>query len=417
MIHLLVVNVHFFPRSYGGATIVAEELVRALQRTGRYRISVVSFTNHGLGTTDSLLRSQIFGDVTHFQINIARARDWFESISSDTVSQRFGALLEQLSPDVAHVHCIQELGVGILTELGDRDVPFILSIHDYWWICERQFMFDATGKCCDQTVIDHDICRNCATHPQLLDRRRSLCATAMFEADLLTYPSEHTRRQYERNGAPADRGIVVKNGVVLPQGDYLEKRARYEPQPKTSLRFGYVGGPAALKGWPMIQAAFRALDVEDWTLRLVDAGKAVGRPWWQDKDLEGYRGQVEIVPPYKMDTIDDFYASIDVLLFASQWNETFGLTVREALARGIYVVSTDCGGPSEDLVHGVNGHVLSGFGTDEELRKTLQELIENGVPKSNALTASRVISFDEQAAQVDNLIRGHLIPIKHEAYG
>ena len=45
--------------------------------------------------------------------------------------------------------------------------------------------------------------------------------------------------------------------------------------------------------------------------------------------------------------MDGFYAQIDVLLFPSQWKETFGLTVREAAARGIHVLQTDSGGTAE----------------------------------------------------------------------
>jgi len=36
-----------------------------------------------------------------------------------------------------------------------------------------------------------------------------------------------------------------------------------------------------------------------------------------------------------------------VLLFLSQWKETFGLAIREALARGIRVIQTDSGGTTE----------------------------------------------------------------------
>ena len=38
---------------------------------------------------------------------------------------------------------------------------------------------------------------------------------------------------------------------------------------------------------------------------------------------------------------------MDVLLFPSLWNESFGLTVREAIARDVFVLSSDCGGPGE----------------------------------------------------------------------
>ena len=54
-----------------------------------------------------------------------------------------------------------------------------------------------------------------------------------------------------------------------------------------------------------------------------------------------------MVPRYSQDDLDGFFAEIDVLLFLSQWKETFGLTIREALARGIRVMQTDSGGTTE----------------------------------------------------------------------
>ena len=55
-------------------------------------------------------------------------------------------------------------------------------------------------------------------------------------------------------------------------------------------------------------------------------------------------GEIVIVPPYNRETMDEFFASIDVLLFPSQWKESFGLTVREAIARGVWVIATEAGG-------------------------------------------------------------------------
>ena len=54
-------------------------------------------------------------------------------------------------------------------------------------------------------------------------------------------------------------------------------------------------------------------------------------------------------PAYRQDEMDAFFSAIDVLLFPSQWKESFGLTVREALARDVWVIATDCGGPAEAI--------------------------------------------------------------------
>ena len=42
MRHILVANVFFAPHSYGGATVVAEQVARALIRRGGFRVTAVS---------------------------------------------------------------------------------------------------------------------------------------------------------------------------------------------------------------------------------------------------------------------------------------------------------------------------------------------------------------------------------------
>jgi len=62
------------------------------------------------------------------------------------------------------------------------------------------------------------------------------------------------------------------------------------------------------------------------------------------------RGKLSIVPAYTQDGMDDFFAGIDVLLFPSQWKKSFGLTVRVALARDVWVIATEGGGPAEAIM-------------------------------------------------------------------
>jgi glycosyltransferase involved in cell wall biosynthesis len=56
--------------------------------------------------------------------------------------------------------------------------------------------------------------------------------------------------------------------------------------------------------------------------------------------------------------------------------ESFGLAIREAAARGVFVVATNCGGVPEDLA-GLENCILLELGDQEGLRKTLYRLISN----------------------------------------
>ena len=102
--------------------------------------------------------------------------------------------------------------------------------------------------------------------------------------------------------------------------------------------------------------------------------------------------------------MDDFFAGIDVLLFPSQWKESFGLTVREALARDIWVIATDCGAPVEDIVPGENGTVIPFEATHTELRVAIEEAIARDWRTYSNPHRERLRSFDQQSAELSAML-------------
>ena len=63
-------------------------------------------------------------------------------------------------------------------------------------------------------------------------------------------------------------------------------------------------------------------------------------------------------PPFPPDTIDDVYGEADVLVLPSVMRESHSLATREALVRGVPVISTDVLGPEEVVEHGENGLIV-----------------------------------------------------------
>jgi glycosyltransferase involved in cell wall biosynthesis len=112
------------------------------------------------------------------------------------------------------------------------------------------------------------------------------------------------------------------------------------------------------------------------------------------------------VPAYAQDTMDDFFAGIDVLLFPSQWKESFGLTVREALARDVWVILTDSGGAVEDVVDGENGTIIPITDDEGPLRAAVMQVLAN--PKRLDGYANRhkgrIATFDTQADELHRML-------------
>ncbi|MFV0473935.1 MAG: glycosyltransferase [Pikeienuella sp.] len=407
MKHLLVANIWFAPRSFGGATIVAEEIARRVAAHPGWRVSVISSSNYGAPQVPTVIRTRLPGDVDHYTINFGGENENppDAEFENPAVTAEIRRLIASLKPDAAHVHCIQGLGVGLIDMLEEAGVPTILTTHDYWWLCEKIFMLNALGRFCGQEVIDRKICASCVFDGSTLDRRWERAQATLRKPAALTYPSRTARRQYEINGAPRETGMVLSNGVTRPGPDYQALRAA---KPSRRLRFGYIGGPGPLKGWAMIERAFRALDPEKVELVVVDAATQIGGTWWSNYRFGPLERHVTIVPAYTRETIDEFFAGIDVLLFLSTWRETFGLTSREAALRGVHVLATDCGAPIEHLIDGDTATVLKGFGSARALRAAARRLAERGVPAPSeaglARIAEEIITYEDQTAEVIRLL-------------
>lgn len=391
--HLLVTNVFFDPFSYGGATVVAEEVVRELARKTDWQITVVSVSS-SLGIEPyHMVRTQGAG-VDHIIISVPQLLAGADNYLNSQVETIFEQLVNSITPDVVHAHCVQNIGAGGLRAVNAQGIPLIISVHDFWWLCERQFMITGKGRYCGRERINPDLCASCVDSISSNRARDRILRDVLNNASVITYPSRFARDLHERSGIDESRGIVWPNGVRLPNPTFFERQAeRRLRDPR--LSFGFVGGPSQIKGWPVIKEAFKKLDRNDFIVNVVDA--SADRSWWRQGDFSDLPGEWRISPRYTQERLDDFYVEIDALLFLSQWKETFGLALREAAARGLDIVQTEGGGTTEYDGFG-NARVVQIGDGPEKVAIELNALLEgyrNGRP-------GRVRGYSEQA---DDLIR------------
>jgi glycosyltransferase involved in cell wall biosynthesis len=390
---VLVVNIFFAPRTFGGATVIAEEMAERL--AGMADTEVFVFTSHDFPAPRyTLKRYRARGaDV----IGVALPpHDNILDFDDPEVERAFADVLAAVGPDVVHIHCVQQFGAGVARACQRAAVPYVVTVHDAWWLCARQFMVTAKGTYCYQTTIDLKVCEQCMPHLGHLQGRMDILKQGLLGAAAVISPSASHAALYEANGVPAARLVVNRNGIRMPG------RARPARAPGP-LRFGYVGGNEATKGVLVVKAAFERLSRGDWVLRVVDntlnlGYASFGKAWRT-------AGRVEFVPAYRQDGMDAFFEGIDVLLFPSQWKESFGLTVREALARDVWVIATDSGGAAEEIVPGVNGDLIPMGKDPAALVAAVTTLLDHpGRLAANPFKAS-LAGLDEQASELDMILR------------
>ncbi len=401
-LRVLMANVFYAPRSFGGATIVVEEMARRLHGMAGTEITVV--TTLGPDARRQAATRQVQNGITVFALPTA-AQDVIAAYDDPDCAREFGHILDAVRPDIVHLHSIQHLGATIAVACRERDIPYVITLHDPWWLCARQFMVTGQGRYCFQKRIDLHVCEACVPGSNHLRERLDLLRCVLDGAAQLLCPSASHRALYLAQGIASERIVVAPNGVRLP-GRAPERVL------SPRIRFGYVGGNEAVKGYTLLHAAFAALTRTDWELVLVDNTLNLGFASIAAADWK-VAGRVRIVPAYTQDTMEAFFEDIDVLLFPSQWKESFGLTVREALVRDVWVIATDGGGPAEAISDGVNGTIIPLDGQYRTLQRAIEDVLDHPVRLADYRNprAGDVVGYEAQALE----LRGLLARVVHAA--
>lgn len=394
--HILLANVFFAPFSYGGATIVAEQVARALIRLTGCRVTAVSLCHRAGLSAYSVIKSES-GGIVNYLINVPGGRRYADLYDNPRITEIMLRLMARLEPDLVHVHCVQDIGVGVLEAANECGIPAVLSVHDFWWVCDRQFMIRPNQTYCNQSPVRIEACRGCVDDFVAARRRFETLHRQAQCAALITYPSRFSLDLSEASGFGKGKGVVWENGVMHPQPDFFRRQAaRRASDPRVA--FGFVGGPSQIKGWPVVRQVFETLEMTDFRGHLADG--SLDGSWWAGHDLSRLKGEWSVHPRFSQNQMDTFYSKIDVLLFMSQWKETFGLAIREALCRGIRVIQTDSGGTTEHSAVDPRALIPIG-GAANILRDQVVDALQSD---HSAARAHSVRSYDDQARDFAHLI-------------
>ncbi len=398
-IRVLVCNVFFSPDSFGGATVIAEQMARHLNEYDN--ITVLALATE---TRQELLpleyrRSEHLGIPT-IHVRLPNTSNTHLQYDHPEFVPYFSDIVIAFKPDVVHFHSIQGMGSAIVEYCNKQHIPTIVTVHDSWWLCARQFMVDNTGQFCSQFKIDTELCSMCTKTPELIHQRIDTLMSRLKEVTVVLAPSNYQESLYAINGIRKEKLRVNRNGVRKPVTLEVSKST------DGPIRFAVVSGDEPLKGARLIVKALALLpDYKDYELLVVDYTQNLGHTSVRKKNWV-IPGQLRIVSAYNQHTIDQFFSQVDVLLFPTLMKESFGLTVREALIRDVWVIASDAGGVVEDIVPGENGQIFP-LGSTNALSKAIRWVLDNPDRIKNHANKhkDKIRTFRQQADELYLIIK------------
>jgi len=159
----IVQVVHGFPpENLGGTETYAAQLSYELLQCG-HDVHVFSRNNNPACAESALDTVDRDGlRITRANNTFRRLATFAQSYDNPHITQHFGAFLDRISPDIVHVHHLMYLSTGCVLEATRRGIPVVMTLHDYWLICQRgRFLKPDLSLCPGQT---DDGCARCFAH-------------------------------------------------------------------------------------------------------------------------------------------------------------------------------------------------------------------------------------------------------------
>jgi glycosyltransferase involved in cell wall biosynthesis len=296
----------------------------------------------------NVMRYEVHNDQVKQMNRLTLAKD---TVWNTSTYRELGALIRRERPDVVHFHntlpLVSPAGYYAVRAEG---VPVIQTLHNYRLLCPVALFFrdgrvceDCMGKAVPWPGVVHRCYRGSRTASgmiaTMLTVHRALRTWAKM-VDVYVALTEFARSKFIEGGLPAGK-IVVKPNFVSPDpgrgqggGGYALFVGRLAPEKGTGTM---------LAAWDRLRTRIPLKIVGDGPLRdrVVSAAARQSNVEWL-----GHRPVADV---------HALMGKADMLVFPSQWYETFGRVAAEAFAAGTPVIAANIGAVAELVEHGRTG--------------------------------------------------------------
>lgn len=379
--------VHKFPpESVGGTEIYCWSLARELHQAG-HEVSIFYPTSDLLPGEERIEREGIhlwrvpLPESRQTENPISQYWHTFRDLGIETLFKQF---LQERRPDLIHFQHVQGVSARLL-ELA-APLPRIVTLHDYWYFCANSQLIRPDRSPCEGPTEGCLNCVDCATERadlQWMRAMRPLVALPFAyrnrylrrlaaEVDLFIAPSEFLRRKYIEQGFPAERILVIENGLDVEK--LCTPSTLPVAEPPAFPHFGFVGALAWQKGVHILIEAFNRLS-HNASLTIYGSERLF--PDYV-AELKGLAQHPNIRFAGLLDPrqVGAALRQMDCLVVPSLWYENSPLVIQEAYGVGVPVVASRLGALTEKVEDGRVGRLFEA-GNVDDLTAVLQSLMDN----------------------------------------
>lgn len=387
---VLIVTPHYPPARLGGTELRARKLANWLHNQGA-TVEVITVEELLVGKFEQCVaQSEHFEGVLIHRLRLTYPRGripFRHSYDNPAIQAYIAGTAQRLRPDLIHLISGYLVTAAALDVGADLNIPTIITITDYWFVCPRINLIRSNGQPCSgpHSALD---CARCLMgesrryrlpehylpgvanrvwkfiersavrklriprYEDIVHREQKLIAS-LNQAAAITLPTNSLRDRLVRAGV-ADRFHLSRHGII-PEALGIDPDNLTSSSP--FFRFGFMGQVLLNKGVDLLAQAFQQLQRKYPAISLSIWGSLNSQPKYVEKVREILKDtpNVHLGGRYEPTQIGKLLREIDVLVVPSRWPEIGPFVILEAFATKTPVVATRIGNMMELVEHEVNG--------------------------------------------------------------
>jgi glycogen(starch) synthase len=271
----------------------------------------------------------------------------------------FQSFLQAVQPDVLYFWNLSQTSRSMLSLARQSGIPYGTFVFDHGlcgvstdpWLSQFQKVPGSSARVVQRAIM---VC---------MARLISRPPDEKLRFDFVHYPTEYLRKLL------VEAGIESKRWCRVPWGVDTEMFHPAETLPQGKLL--YVGQVSLHKGVHLAIEAVGMLKAKhpDLSCQLTIAGRCVSASYEAElKELVSrydLKKNVSFTGFVAREELPELYRRHAILLFPSVWEEPMGISILEAMASGLVVISSGRGGSAELIVDGESGLIFKSEDADD----------------------------------------------------
>ena len=436
---------HFLPPSHtAGTEQYTLGLGKSLQAKG-HEVTILCAEDWNTGEKYwNGVTQEVYDGVPVYRVHL----NWTKAADSNRilydslpVEKWLDELLSTVKFDIVHVISTYSLGVGVLRSVKRANIPLVLTLMDFWFLCPSLQLLRSDGNLCDGKTTPWQ-CQSCLmSRSRIFQKLHSISLPDSVNSQvwgtlsrikqvtnqrgfrgLLLNMDERKKVMREVFSLPdiviapsiVVRDLINKNFsmsvLLLKYGHDLSWINEHGGKSKSdSVRIGYLGQILRIKGVHLLVDAFIKSNFGA-KARLDIWGNHLADPAYTNElnSMIDNRESICLRGKYDRKSLGAILADIDVVVVPSIWYENAPLVIQEAFAAGKPVITTNLGGMAEAVSHEVNGLLFERNNTEDLSRQLKRIVDEKGLLENLSDGLPPVKTFDDEIFELDE-VYSHLV--------